>query len=210
MAEKSQREYVIEQATEMFCTLGIKSVRMDDIASHLSISKRTLYEMFSDKESLLRLCMQHYYDGMYAQLREVGQKSSDLIDCIMISLDLILAHAETSRRLRLNLDKFYPEMAVEIGRSMEQRSRNGLHSYIRKGIVEGIFNPKIDIELSVSILHSSISGMFDHGRILLPENRTPEEVFRYMIVNFFRGISTVKGVEMIDRWNDRRKHSLNN
>ena len=47
------KERIVEQTMEMFVTQGIKSVRMDDIARQLSISKRTLYEMFGDKEELL-------------------------------------------------------------------------------------------------------------------------------------------------------------
>ena len=46
----SQRDYIIDKATEMFVSQGIKSVRMDDIAQSLGVSKRTLYEMFGDKE----------------------------------------------------------------------------------------------------------------------------------------------------------------
>lgn len=41
---------VVETASKSFMTLGIKAVHMDDIASSLSISKRTLYELFGDKE----------------------------------------------------------------------------------------------------------------------------------------------------------------
>ena len=37
-----QKERIIEQAMQMFVTQGIKSVRMDDIAQHLGVSKRTL------------------------------------------------------------------------------------------------------------------------------------------------------------------------
>ena len=50
----SQKEYIIEQATEMFRQLGIKAVRMDDIAHNLGVSKRTLYELFEDKMNLLK------------------------------------------------------------------------------------------------------------------------------------------------------------
>ena len=45
-----QKERIIEQAMQMFVSQGIKSVRMDDIAQQLGVSKRTLYELFGDKE----------------------------------------------------------------------------------------------------------------------------------------------------------------
>ena len=36
----------------MIKSLGVKSVRMDDVATSLGMSKRTLYEMFGDKEEI--------------------------------------------------------------------------------------------------------------------------------------------------------------
>ena len=51
--KKLIRMQVIKAAAEAFSQKGIKNVRMDDIASSLSISKRTLYELFADKEELL-------------------------------------------------------------------------------------------------------------------------------------------------------------
>ena len=51
------KERIIATATEAFTTKGIKSITMDDIAAALGISKRTLYEVFVDKESLLKDCI---------------------------------------------------------------------------------------------------------------------------------------------------------
>ena len=51
------RERIIMTATEAFTLKGIKCITMDDIAAALGISKRTLYEVFSDKESLLKECI---------------------------------------------------------------------------------------------------------------------------------------------------------
>ena len=57
-----QKERIIEQAMHMFVSQGIKSVRMDDIAQQLGVSKRTLYELFGDKEGLLYLAMDRYFE----------------------------------------------------------------------------------------------------------------------------------------------------
>lgn len=48
-----RREDVVKRAAEMFAEFGVKSVRMDDVARDLAISKRTLYELFADKQELL-------------------------------------------------------------------------------------------------------------------------------------------------------------
>lgn len=51
------RERIILAAVELFTTNGIKSITMDEIAASLGISKRTLYEVFPDKETLLEECI---------------------------------------------------------------------------------------------------------------------------------------------------------
>ncbi|UKI39878.1 MAG: TetR/AcrR family transcriptional regulator [Alistipes putredinis] len=56
-----KRDYIVARAASMFETQGVKSVRIDDIASELGMSKRTLYEMFDSKEALLKECMRHLF-----------------------------------------------------------------------------------------------------------------------------------------------------
>lgn len=43
----------------MFYQHGIRKVKMDDIAKRLRISKRTVYEIYADKEDLLLEVLQH-------------------------------------------------------------------------------------------------------------------------------------------------------
>ncbi|MCK9179371.1 MAG: TetR/AcrR family transcriptional regulator, partial [Bacteroides sp.] len=58
------KERVIDAALSQFLTHGVRSVTMDEIASSVRISKRTLYEMFTDKETLLKDCIISRRDEM--------------------------------------------------------------------------------------------------------------------------------------------------
>src|SRR6195952_6152171 len=49
----SQIERIINGAEELFLKAGIKSVTMDDIARHLGMSKKTIYQFFKDKNELV-------------------------------------------------------------------------------------------------------------------------------------------------------------
>ena len=50
----SDRErQIIDQAHKVFMRLGIRSVNMDDIAQHLRISKKTLYQFGKDRKSVV-------------------------------------------------------------------------------------------------------------------------------------------------------------
>ena len=45
---------IVVTSTELFLTLGFKSVTMDDIAEEMKISKKTIYMFFANKEALVQ------------------------------------------------------------------------------------------------------------------------------------------------------------
>lgn len=55
------KEQIINTAFDLFSQYGIKSVSMDDVAKAAGISKRTLYESFEDKETLLIEGIDHQF-----------------------------------------------------------------------------------------------------------------------------------------------------
>lgn len=76
------RERIITAATEAFTSKGIKSITMDDIAAALGISKRTLYEVFSDKESLLKECILKAQADRDKYLQKVFEQSHNVLEVI--------------------------------------------------------------------------------------------------------------------------------
>jgi hypothetical protein len=48
--------------------------------------------------------------------------------------------------------------------------------------------------------YTSMGLMRRHGRLVLPNGITEQDAIRYTIVNFFRGIATLKGVAQIDEY----------
>ena len=136
-----QKERIIEQAMHMFVSQGIKSVRMDDIAQQLGVSKRTLYELFGDKEGLLYLAMDRYFEeethrarrgvrscaqrarsDVHGAGRRDGQRRSHPAAC-MDNLQEVLSRRCTTRLTREGTAKSRREPA---GRCSEQGVGDGL------------------------------------------------------------------------------------
>ena len=65
------KEQVMTTALDMFSQYGIKSVSMDDIARNTGISKRTIYEFFEDKETLLQEAIKYHNNTMRKILSEL-------------------------------------------------------------------------------------------------------------------------------------------
>jgi hypothetical protein len=64
-----------------------------------------------------------------------------------------------------------------------------------------------NIDLSITMFYYTSMGLMRRqGRLVLPNGVTELDAFRYTIVNFFRGIATLKGVEQIDAWIAEQKN----
>ena len=75
----TQRDIIIDRASKMFVSQGVKAVRMDDIAQELSVSKRTLYELFGDKEELLYHSIRFFYtEGRERRLQQIRVLNNSL------------------------------------------------------------------------------------------------------------------------------------
>src|SRR3989339_1039598 len=90
------RERIIENAMDMFLHRGCKSVTMDDVATENGISKRTLYEMFSDKSTFLEECILYSSEKMKCNMEEMRKAPGNV-------LDLLFKVHENQSELSVNL-----------------------------------------------------------------------------------------------------------
>lgn len=194
----TQKERIIEQAMRMFVTQGIKSVRMDDIAQQLGVSKRTLYELFGDKEGLLYLAMTCYFEQNRARWNALCADARNVLESMFRVLGSVMDHAETTGRLMDNLRKFYPAVHDKLTREGTEKNRQEFRTMLRQGIAEGLFNDRFNIDLSINVLYYTASALVTRRGLVLPEGISDREAFVEIVSNFFRGISTAKGMQLVD------------
>ena len=185
----------------MFVEQGIKSVRMDDIASTIGVSKRTLYEMFESKDELLYLAIRHMQRCKLEHIQSSVQSSRDSLAYLLDALALMLDNKEAHRRISHNLRKFYPATFERVRKEAEEENGRLLFSMIKHYIDCGLILPTVDIRLSVTILYYTATTLVvSAGNMSLPEGVSLEDALNYTIVNFFRGIATIEGVHQIDQY----------
>lgn len=197
----TQREKVVVHVAEVIKTLGVKSVRMDDVAQSLGMSKRTLYEMFGDKDDLLFESIKYISEArpreILAQIGPCENSLEMLFKCSRALLDGG-AVSEIERRMALNLKKFYPEISEKVLHYHSEVAMNALQGVLDKACKEGYIEPNIDIELMVRLLFSIVTSAVYENSLVIPKEISREEAYGALVVNFFRGISTHKGIDVID------------
>ena len=197
----TQRERIIEQAANMFAEQGIKSIRMDDIAKALGVSKRTLYEMFEDKEELLYHSIRFMQRRRMTTIEAEMKENRDTLAYLFESVSMMMDNKDLHRRISNNLRKFYPATFERVRKEAEEENGRLLFSMIKHYIDCGLIVPTVDIRLSVTILYYTATTLVvSAGNMSLPEGVSLEDALNYTIVNFFRGIATIEGVQQIDEY----------
>lgn len=191
------RERIIERAGEFFFNQGIKSVTMSDIAQDLGISKRTLYEVFPNKEELLESVVNKYMDKADADMSVILSKSKNVIDTLlrMYAKQLSEMH-NTSKSLMFDLKKYHPNVYKRI----HERHKRDIDVFIplfQKGIEQGLIRDDINIQILIWLLGSQFKRLMESDWSGA-KYFSMEEFVKAIILTFSRGIATAKGIEVID------------
>ena len=150
------RERILVTATEAFASKGIKSITMDDIAAALGISKRTLYEVFSDKESLLKECILKAQSDREAYLQEVYEQSHNVLEVILaVFQKSIEVFHQTNKRFFEDIKK-YPKV-YSLMRDRQDSDSEKTMSFFKAGVEQGIFRSDVNF----GIVNMLVKEQFD-------------------------------------------------
>lgn len=136
----------------MFNSRGCRGVTMDDIAQTLHISKRTLYETFSNKEELLADCLMQVHDRLNDLHRQAHRKVDEPL---LVALYMLRMGADTNHRYRRLLEeaeRYYPE----IHDRFFKLHTSSLHTMLQQGMEyvrqHNYLRPDADTEIAVDFL----------------------------------------------------------
>jgi AcrR family transcriptional regulator len=194
----TQRDNIIHHASKMFVEQGIKAVRMDDIAQELSISKRTLYELFGDKEELIFQSIKHYSEQ--ARERRIKQilNLENPLEIMVISIRDMIDAAPVAGRIRRNMRRFYPTVYAKLEEEVQATSQNDLKRWVSECLECGYFDRRIRSDYAIKLIHHSVHGVLVNT---LHEETPSDELvslMSYSLLIFIRGLCTVEGQRVID------------
>ena len=182
----------------MFVEQGIKAVRMDDIAQELSISKRTLYELFGDKEELIFQSIKHYSEQARERRRKQILDLDNPLEIMVISIRDMIDAAPVAGRIRRNMRRFYPTVYAKLEEEVQATSQNDLKRWVSECLECGYFDRRIRSEYAIKLIHHSVHGVLVNT---LHEETPSDELvslISYSLLIFIRGLCTVEGQRVID------------
>lgn len=187
---------IIDKATEMFLSKGIKAVKMDDVANELAISKRTLYEIFSNKELLLLHCVQRMREVREEHFKRFEESGphSEIAMILEYYRFQLRRSAVVSPNFIKELQK-YPAVVKWMEESHES-AKNEAKSFFEKGIENGYFRKDVNYALIHEYSDIAIADAMEKG---LMDKYGVQEVFKNITMLYVRGFCTLKGIEELEK-----------
>jgi AcrR family transcriptional regulator len=184
---------IAEQAKHAFVAHGIKAVRMDDIASAEGISKRTLYELFADKESLLLEVMKDFHQDDCLKMKEIAQQSHNVMEIILQNYHHAIQHLQDVNRLFVEELKFYPKVQEYLS-ELRKDELVAIKRFYQRGVDEGLFHADLNYDIVCVMFREQISTLLNSEAC---RSFTMAEIYRTVALTHIRGIATQKGLSMI-------------
>lgn len=192
------REHVIEIASALFHQRGIRNVTMDDIAHALTMSKRTLYQIFTDKEQLLLACVECHEHEMQERMQQILQNTDNVLSFLLRVFGSKMKELdEVQSAFYADIHKF-PKVVEHI-RTHQKAQENESVEFLNKGIEQGMFRSDVNFRIVARQLAANFDSVVRNG---LVDEYSQREIFINTVIPYIRGCATLKGVEMIDAFLD--------
>jgi AcrR family transcriptional regulator len=187
---------ILEKGAELFFRYGVKSVTMDSIASDLGISKKTIYQHFPDKDTMVFDVVKTFIEQDNAKWDELNSLYSNVIEKMFKSFEMIKDMlTQMDPRLLFEIQKYFPnayQLFVEHG---EKCIQENLHADFKKGAQFGYFRNDIDFELLARLRMAEVNLAFNPD--FYPNNKLPLFETQLVLLDIFmRGILTEKGLTL--------------
>lgn len=190
---------IIEKATEMYLTLGFKSVTMDDIASEMGISKKTIYHHFENKNDLVEAVTLYLFETISCGIDEIMTLDKNPIEELFVIKDFVMKNLKNESTSPIyQLQKYYPQIHKTLMSRQFEKMGDCVIDNLKKGIEQGLYRNDINLELIGRFYFAGMTSIKD-AELFNPIQFSTKMVQETYLEYHLRGIATEKGVAILEQ-----------
>ena len=191
---------IIQASHDLFMRVGIKSITMDDISKDLSISKKTIYQYFKNKNDLVLKVTKGHLDEEKHEIQTIKDNTSNAIETLIEeSMCLRRNMTDMNPSLLYDLKKYHHQAWALYLESKEKVYIRSLMETLEKGISEGYFRTDIDPEILAVLRVEQIEMSL--GNLIYPRSRFEfKDVQTQLFDHFLNGLVSEKGRKLLKKY----------
>ncbi len=184
----------------MFLNLGFKSVTMDDIANEMGISKKTIYQHFSNKTDLVEACVFLLFDTICTGIDTICESAENPIEELYHIKRFVMQNLKNEKSSpQYQLKKYYPKIYGRIKLKQFEVMHESVTENLTTGIEQGLFRANMDVDFVARLYFNGMTGIKDTD--LFPQGRhNMNELMENYLEYHLRAIVTKKGFETLNNF----------
>jgi len=203
MSKDLVKENIIAESIHLFLKNGLRSVTMDDIARHLGISKKTIYQHFKDKEEIIIQSTAAVFEAETKMMEEIEKVSENAVEHLYKQTIWLRERIKnTSTTALYDMKKYYHNAWVKYKCYKHDVVYNSVIRNLKRGIKEGLFRSDINPEILAQFRIGQIELSFEKD--LFPGNKfTLVEIHEQLFEHFTYGILSEKGLDLFKTYKQK-------
>lgn len=202
-------EELIKRISELYLKYGIRSVTMDDLARELGVSKKTLYQHFTDKEDVVEKVMEFNMSQQDCHIQNFFPEDNESVNAIDQLLNLsrfLIEHlSSVNPSVTYDLQKYYPSIWEKVVEQKRKYVFENLVKNMQLGVKQGLYCDDMNMEI-IAKAYVQRMEMSSVDNFLFDGEYSFQEVFETLFTYHIRGIANEKGQKYLSE----RMHYRNN
>ncbi|ADR20551.1 TetR family transcriptional regulator [Marivirga tractuosa] len=196
----STEKNILEGAKNLFMQFGLKSITMDDIARKVGVSKKTIYQFFNDKNSIVFKSVHEHFSDHRKEIENVLENSKDAIESIYrISKCMKVQIEAINPTVLYDLQRYFPKAYKRFLEFKNTFMKDRMSQIIENGISTGYFRKEINTEILIIQRIEQVQLAFNNE--VFPRDKFDfKEVHEQLFDHFIHGILTEKGKEKYNQY----------
>jgi TetR/AcrR family transcriptional regulator, cholesterol catabolism regulator len=195
---EDQKAKILHASEQLFMRYGLKSVSMDDVAKHLGISKKTIYNFLKDKKDLVFQVLQCHFSKNENECKAIFAKNENPVNQMLFIGQHIVSNYQSLNPSFINdLRKYFPKGWQLFNEYKNNIIRHYIVTNLINGVEQGYYRNDINIEV-IADLYLNLTEIITQSRNLdETKNRFPLIVTE-MINYHLHGVCSAKGIAFLN------------
>ena len=154
---------ILMEATQLFFDKGYKKVTVDELASKLSISKKTIYKYYESKQDLLEKIFDNWRMNLSTEINDIlDKKNITFIDKLKYMMSHVgVAMGRMNSDLISDIQENVPHLWIKINNYKHEAAFLRFNRLIDEGIAKGKIKKNINKNLVVALYACAIETLLD-------------------------------------------------
>lgn len=201
MANQEEKQRILDVASSKFMESGITKVTLDEVATELGMSKKTVYKFFPSKDVLLHTIVKMLLSRIEREVTAIVSSDEPFESKLTRILTLVGRQVRHfSRQFQLDIQRFAPSLWNEIDRFRRERIFSQVKHIFEQAKRENIFRSDLNIDLFYLVFISTVQGIMN-PKTLSENSFSAEDAFRGIFHILLEGALTDKAKKNVRYYN---------